>query len=98
MSIISPSSRLPFRTIVVLGAAITALCAGGAGVTARAHKAAASHERGVSTADYAVTPDLAANTQVRERYGHLPLSFEANHGQSDSTVKFLSRGSGTASF
>ena len=98
MSIISPSSRLPFRTIVVLGAAITALCAGGAGVTARAHKAAASHERGVSTADQAVTPDLAAHAQVRERYGNLPLSFEANHGQSDSKVKFLSRGSGYSLF
>ena len=99
MSIISPSSRLPFRTIVVLGAAITALCAGGAGVTARAHKAAtASHERGVSTADQTVTPDLAAHAQVRERYGNLPLSFEANHGQSDSTVKFLSRGSGYSLF
>ena len=94
MSMISPSSRLPFRTIV-LGAAITALSAGGAGVTARAHKvAAASHERGFSTADHAVTPELAAHAQVRQRYGNLPLSFEANHGQSDSTVKFLSRGSG----
>ena len=98
MSMISPSSRRPFRTIVVLGAAITVLCAGGAGVTARAHKPAASHERGVSTADHAVTPDLAASAQVRERYGNLPLSFEANHGQSDSTVKFLSRGSGYSLF
>ena len=41
MSIISPSTRFPFRSVVVLGAAITALCAGGAGVTARAPKAAA---------------------------------------------------------
>ena len=99
MSMISPSSRLPFRTIVIFGAAITALCAGGAGVTARAHKAAAaSHERGFSTADHAVTPDLAASAQVRERYGNLPLSFEANHGQSDSRVKFLSRGSGYSLF
>ena len=98
MSMISPSSRLPFRTIVVLGAAITALCAGGAGVTARAHKPAASHERGVSKADHVVTPDLAARAHVRERYGHLPLSFEANHGQSDSKVKFLSRGSGYSLF
>jgi hypothetical protein len=98
MRMFSPSSRLPFRTIV-LGAAITALCAGGAGVTARAHKAAAaSHERGVSTADQGVTHELAAHAQVRERYGHLPLSFEANHGQSDSTVKFLSRGSGYSLF
>ena len=98
MSMISPSSRLPFRTIV-LGAAMTALFAGGAGVTARAHRAAAaSHERGFSTADRAVTPDLGANAQVRERYGNLPLSFEANHGQSDSRVKFLSRGSGYSLF
>ena len=97
MRMISPSSRLPLRTIV-LGASITTLWAGGAGVTARAPKAAASHERGVSTADHAVTPDLAASAQVRERYGNLPLSFEANHGQSDSTVKFLSRGSGYSLF
>ena len=94
MSMISRSSRLPFRTIV-LAASITAVCGGGAGSTARAPKAAtASHERGFSTADQAVTPDLAAHAQVRERYGDLPLSFEANHGQSDSKVKFLSRGSG----
>ena len=95
---ISPSSGLPFRTMVVFGAAITALCAGGAGVTARAPKPAASHERGVSTAARAVTPDLAAHAQVKERYGNLPLSFEANHGQSDSSVKFLSRGSGFSLF
>ena len=99
MRIISPSSPPPLRTIVVLGAAITALCAGGAGVTARATKAAAaSHERDVSTVDHAVTPDLVAHAQVRERYGNLPLSFEANHGQSDSKVKFLSRGSGYSLF
>ena len=35
---------------------------------------------------------------MRERYGNLPLSFEANHGQSDSKVKFLSRGSGYSLF
>jgi hypothetical protein len=29
-----------------------------------------------------------------ESYGRLPLSFEANHGQTDGKVKFLSRGSG----
>ena len=98
MSMISPSSRFPFRTIVVFGAAITAVCAGGAGVTARAAKATAvSHQRGFST-DQAVTPDLAASAHVRQRYGNLPLSFEANHGQSDAKVKFLSRGSGYSLF
>ena len=35
---------------------------------------------------------------MRKRYGDLPLSFEANHGQSDSKVKFLSRGSGYSLF
>jgi hypothetical protein len=36
----------------------------------------------------------AQKTQVVENYGKLPLSFEANTGQADKSVKFLSRGSG----
>ncbi len=32
--------------------------------------------------------------QVSETYGKLPLSFEANQGQADEEVKFLSRGKG----
>ncbi len=36
--------------------------------------------------------------QVMETYGKLPLSFEANQGQTDSRVKFLSRGSGYTLF
>ncbi len=35
---------------------------------------------------------------VVETYGRLPLSFEANQGQTDSSVKFLSRGSGYTLF
>ena len=31
-------------------------------------------------------------------YGHLPLSFEANRGQSDPQVKFLSHGAGYTLF
>jgi len=38
------------------------------------------------------TPAIAA------KYGNLPLSFEANDGQSDARVKFLSRGSGYSLF
>jgi acetyltransferase-like isoleucine patch superfamily enzyme len=34
----------------------------------------------------------ATKPQVLEHYGKLPLSFEANQGQSDQQVKFLSRG------
>jgi Bacterial Ig-like domain (group 3)/Beta-propeller repeat len=35
---------------------------------------------------------------LAESYGKLPLSFEANRGQSDPQVKFLSRGSGYSLF
>ncbi|HEV7396082.1 MAG TPA: SBBP repeat-containing protein, partial [Pyrinomonadaceae bacterium] len=44
----------------------------------------------------------AAQTQVRvraaEAYGKLPLSFQANHGQTNSQVKFLARGQGYTLF
>jgi hypothetical protein len=33
----------------------------------------------------------AAQEKIAENYGKLPLAFEANHGQTDSQVKFLSR-------
>ena len=40
----------------------------------------------------------AAEQQVLATYGKLPLAFEANRGQSDAEVKFLSRGSGYTLF
>jgi hypothetical protein len=40
----------------------------------------------------------ATSSQARSSYGNLPLMFEANRGQSDSQVKFLSRGSGYSLF
>ena len=39
-----------------------------------------------------------ANARIVEAYGKLPLSFEANQGQTNSDVKFLSRGSGYSLF
>ncbi|MGO9084684.1 MAG: SBBP repeat-containing protein [Candidatus Sulfotelmatobacter sp.] len=36
----------------------------------------------------------AQKSQIVENFGRLPLSFEANHGQADKSVKFLSRGRG----
>ena len=45
----------------------------------------------------AKTP-VANKPQVVEAYGKLPLSFEANQGQTDSRVNFLSRGSGYTLF
>ena len=43
-------------------------------------------------------PDPAIATQVRQIYGQLPLSFEANEGQTDPRVKFFSRGNGYSLF
>ena len=36
--------------------------------------------------------------QFGSNYGQLPLTFEANHGQTDARVKFLSRGKGYIAF
>ena len=43
-------------------------------------------------------PDTATRARLMESYGWLPLSFEANHGQTDEKVKFLSRGQGYSLF
>jgi Beta-propeller repeat len=42
--------------------------------------------------------DTKAQTKIVDQYGKLPLSFEANHGQTDSKVEFLSRGHGYSLF
>ena len=39
-------------------------------------------------------PDPARRARVAEAFGRLPLSFEPNQGQTNSAVRFLSRGSG----
>ena len=40
----------------------------------------------------------SAEARAREAYGRLPMSFEANQGQTDSQVRFLSRGGGYVLF
>ncbi|MGB6691831.1 MAG: SBBP repeat-containing protein [Terracidiphilus sp.] len=37
---------------------------------------------------------MASKAQMAESYGRIPLSFEANAGQAEKSVKFLSRGKG----
>jgi hypothetical protein len=44
------------------------------------------------------TPNPVTSAQVGQAYGQLPLSFEANQGQTDSPVNFLSRGAGYGLF
>ena len=43
-------------------------------------------------------PSEVAKQRVVTTYGKLPLSFEANHGQTDNRVDFLSRGGGYTLF
>jgi hypothetical protein len=43
-------------------------------------------------------PDPAMQGRIAENYGKLPLSFEANHGQTDGRVKFLTRTGGYTLF
>lgn len=45
-----------------------------------------------------VVPPSTAQIRINESYGKLPLSFEANQGQSVNEVKFLSRGTGYSLF
>ena len=40
----------------------------------------------------------SANSQAREAYGRIPLSFESNQGQTESSVDFLARGAGYTLF
>ena len=43
-------------------------------------------------------PDPAVEREVSQAFGQLPLSFEANQGQTDPRVKFFSRGNGYSLF
>src|SRR5690349_21607955 len=46
----------------------------------------------------ALSTSQPGHTRIKKAYGGIPLSFEANQGQSDSSVKFFSRGSGYGLF
>src|SRR5437660_4818243 len=43
-------------------------------------------------------PNQAGQQRLAENYGKVPLSFEANQGQADPRVKFISRGNGYTLF
>ncbi|MBV8054982.1 MAG: hypothetical protein JO071_07055, partial [Deltaproteobacteria bacterium] len=83
---------------LLLGLALLCLSATGGGV--RADGRSLQDHIGGRTVTAASSTDVAAAQRARilASYGKLPLSFEANRGQSDRQVKFLSRGNGYALF
>ena len=46
----------------------------------------------------ATEPTVATTATMQAAYGNLPLSFEANEGQSNAQVQFLARGHGYSLF
>ena len=60
-------------------------------VLGAAHVGTVTKEGGTPTGE-------PARAREVESYGKLPLSFEINQGQTDTRVKFLSRGSGYSLF
>ncbi|HEU5250955.1 MAG TPA: hypothetical protein VFW15_13285, partial [Thermoanaerobaculia bacterium] len=54
--------------------------------------------RASAQAPSSLSPGSFPITRLQKTYGRLPLSFEANWGQTDEQVKFLSRGPGYTLF
>jgi hypothetical protein len=57
-----------------------------------------SQHTGIVSPSSTLQPDSQTQAKIAENYGKLPLSFEANQGQTDPNVKFFSRGSGYSLF
>jgi hypothetical protein len=62
------------------------------------HQTAAVASPRVASPISASQANPQAQARILEGYGKLPLSFEANHGQADARVKFLSRTGGYTLF
>jgi len=90
------------RCMLVSGAVLSALIFGPAGVGMSAplplpDPLPAPHAV-ATAAPTAGKPDATTRTRISETYGKLPLSFEANQGQTDPQVKYLARGPGYTLF
>jgi sugar lactone lactonase YvrE len=83
-------------TLTVLGFLILATTRFGAMSPSRVAVAAVSDRPAAAGA--ASHQTAGAHVRVVETYGKLPLSFEANQGQTENQVKFLSRGRGYTVF
>ena len=87
--------------VVVLSPAVTIKRDAGANLApsaAQSSSACVSLTPAAAVNDSPIRPSQARQAQLLTAYGKLPLSFEANRGQSDTRVKFLARGNGYALF
>jgi len=89
-----PIHRLSWFIAICL---FSSLLAGAAGIygTGRFSHSASAQQRELSTGAAISTEK---RVQVADAYGKLPLRFEANRGQADAPVKFISRNSGHTLF
>lgn len=71
---------------------------GSAGSAGEAGETRLSMARQAGGLKPAANADQTTRVRLNEAYGKLPLSFEANQGQTDPQVKFLSRGRGYGLF
>src|SRR5437667_4603656 len=67
------------------------------GITAVKSDATAAQSK-VTNRSHLTALARASQRQLLKSYGKLPLSFEANQGQTDSQVQFLARGGGYTLF
>jgi beta-propeller repeat-containing protein len=67
-------------------------------LTALGWIAARSKPQSVSETGYRSSRHTSADPRISAAYGRLPLHFEANHGQTDDQVEFLTRGPGYSMF
>jgi hypothetical protein len=87
-------SRLAkYGSRIRVGIVLTSLVVAGAlalKLDTKASRQTTDHE---IAAPFAVPANAPKNQQARAAFGHLPMVFEPNQGQTDSQVKFLARGS-----
>jgi hypothetical protein len=93
-----PRRRPVLRTSLFVFLLPALLLPPGAGLTAPSSRGAAGTKAAAGFDSDARKAGHAAPTSLTESYGKLPLSFEANEGQTDRRVRFLARGGGYALF
>lgn len=81
-------------SMLVFAMGLLAVCVGSGSLAAR--RTATARKPPAHSA--AAVPKATVEPNVRTKYGALPLSFEANEGQTDPSVQFISHGSGYTLF